>query len=224
MRDPPILQSEAGEAASRVPEDVRKRRSSGRPAEAHLGGKGEGRRKSAHDSEPSGDRVLVSVNIFLMRESEISLDRALAEWVLGRITPEQAQELAVRALQEGCTSRAAAIIAGLDTTSTTEIDDELPGLLREFGKSTPSRQEALKTLVDDCATQIADGRIDPVEGARMMWDYWVNEDESTTFYRQVESFIDLVVAADDDSITTEQCAQSVAEAQGFLRRGGLQQG
>lgn len=89
----------------------------------------------------------------------------------------------------------------------------------------PSEDEALKTLVDDCARRIAEGRIDPIRGARMMFDFWANEDESAEFLDQVRRFVDLATGCDDGGrdVAIDR-DEIVAEARAFLGRGGLQLG
>jgi hypothetical protein len=99
------------------------------------------------------------------------VERFLAEWVLGNVTPERAVQLAIQALEDGCDDASVAVIAGSKATTRGEIEDELPRLLRAVGKRLPSEDEALKTLVDDCAWRIANGELDPVQGARTMWRF-----------------------------------------------------
>ena len=157
-----------------------------------------------------------------MSRAVSALDLFLAEWVLGRVSPERAVQLAIRSLQDGCDEPSVAVIAGSRATTRAEIDAELPRLLRALGTQLPTDDEALKSLVDDCAQRIADGRLDPSRGASMMWEFWANENEGRAFYEQVRHFISLADECFEPGPHVAGCrAQVVAEAMAFLDRGGL---
>ena len=146
------------------------------------------------------------------------LDLFLADWVLGRSSPEDAVQRAIEALDAGCINPAVAIVAGTLTAHPTrcEIDPQLAHLLHDLGRRLPSPEQALKLLVDDCVQRIVDGRSDPVRGAWELFSFTANEDESAEFYGQVRRFVDLASEIDEpgDAI--------LAEARVFLDRGGLQ--
>jgi hypothetical protein len=87
----------------------------------------------------------------------------------------------------------------------------------------PSGDEAIKLLVDGCASEIASGSVDALDGARAMFDLWVNENEGTELMAQIRPFVDL--AFDEDSPFQEPDAKHAAiidEAKRLLGRGGLQ--
>lgn len=150
------------------------------------------------------------------------LDRFLAEWVLGHVSPEGAAQLATRALEDGCDHLSIAIIAGSNATTRGEIEDELPRLLAAAGRQLPSKGEALKTLVDDCAWRIANGEVDPVRGGWTMWSFSANEDESPEFFDQVRRFVDLAMDCDAPGPhVAKHRGEIVAEAHRFLDGGGL---
>jgi hypothetical protein len=157
-----------------------------------------------------------------VQDDAVHLDLFLARWVRWAATPEDAVRLATHAVEQGCSDHSIAVIAGSRATTRGEIEEELPRVLRVLRTRLPSRDEALKTLVDDCARQIAAGRIDPVHGAWSMFDFSTNEDESPEFYDQVRRFIDLAWGEDDagPDLTTYR-DEIVAEARAFLERGGL---
>jgi hypothetical protein len=157
-----------------------------------------------------------------MEERASSVDLFLASWVLGRVTPEGAVEFAIRALEAGCDDASIAIIAGSKATTGGEIEDELPRWLRAIGKQLPSQDEALKTLVDDCAWRIANGEVDPVRGAWRMWSFSANEDESPEFFDQVRLFVGLASECDNPGPNVaKHRGEIVAEARRFVDRGGL---
>ena len=151
------------------------------------------------------------------------LDVFLAEWVLRRVGPEDAVQRATQALATGCDDASIVSIASIAASKATtrgEIEAELPRVLRAFGRRRPSQEEALKTLVDDCAWRITNGESDPVQGARMMWSLWVDEDESLEFLDQVRAFIDLACDGPGSDAARHR-DEIVAEARAFLGRGGL---
>jgi hypothetical protein len=153
---------------------------------------------------------------------ETTLDQFLAQWVLRRTTPEEAVQLAKRAIAAGCRDDAVAVIAGSDATTRAEIEEELPRLLRGSNKRLPKADEAVKLLVDDCARQIACGEVDPVRGAWAMWEFWANEAASPRFHDQVQRFIDLAGECDSPGPHVAiRRAEIVEEADRFLARGGL---
>src|SRR5689334_3200003 len=112
--------------------------------------------------------------------SPTPLDRFLADWVLGRATPENTVQRAIEALDGGCIHPAVAVVAGTLTAHPTrsEIDPQLAHLLHDLGKRLPSPARALKLLVDECVQRIVDGRTDPIRGAWELFSFTANEDES----------------------------------------------
>jgi hypothetical protein len=153
---------------------------------------------------------------------EEALDRFLAQWVLGRATPEEAVQFATRALEAGCSDLTVAVIAGSDATTRTEVETALARLLRARDKRLPSADEALKVLVDDCARKIARGEVDPVRGAWAMWSFWANEADSPRFFGQVRAFIDLASECDDPGPHVGAYRAAIVEAaERFLAGGGL---
>lgn len=154
----------------------------------------------------------------------VDLELFLAEWTRGRLSPDDAVRRAVGALEAGCDHPSVAVVAGLTAAHPTleEVELEIDRLLRHLGRARPSADAALKTLVDDCARRIADGRIEPTTGAWELFDFTVNEDESAEFLDQLRALVDLVC---DWSNAGEQepppRGAIVTEAQAFLARGGL---
>jgi hypothetical protein len=74
---------------------------------------------------------------------------------------------ATQALAAGCDDASIVSIASIAASKATtreEVEAELPRVLRAFGRRRPSKEESLKTLVDDCAWRIANGEVDPLQG------------------------------------------------------------
>lgn len=61
-----------------------------------------------------------------------------------------------------------------------------------------------------------------MQGGWAIWQFEANEDESAQFSRQVRRFVDLASECDNAGPHVEQLREElVAEADAFLRRGGL---
>ena len=150
------------------------------------------------------------------------LDRLLARWVLGQVTPEAVVAEALGAVAAGCSHPSVAVVAGSKATTRGEIEPELMRLLRDLRKPVPAPEQALKSLVDGYASAIVRGDLDPVRGASEIFQLWANEDESEAFLSQVRAFVDLV--SDDvehfPGLDVRR-AEIVAEAQRFVAGGGL---
>jgi hypothetical protein len=76
---------------------------------------------------------------------EQDLELILARWVLRALPPEDVPALATEALVRGCEAASVAVVAGLSRPTRSEIEDELPDILRELDVTLPSKREALKT-------------------------------------------------------------------------------
>ena len=146
------------------------------------------------------------------------LQRAVADWVLGRLLPETVGERATTALADGCDDPTLAILA-TEPMTRAEIDDLLPALLRRHDLHRPSDAEALKTLVDDLAWQILHTDLDPIHAGHLLDAFSANEDESPTFYSEIDP---IVFPALHPGPQLDQTRQTIRdEAAAFLARGGL---
>lgn len=153
------------------------------------------------------------------------LELLLARWVLARLPPEAVPALAIDALQGGCASASVAIWAGLGRPTQAEIEAELPSLLKELRMTRPTQLQALKRLVDDCATAIVAGRLEPLAGAALIWDLWRSGFDRDAY---PETWLDLgplVGAASAGAGLSQARAPSAAEvterARALIARGGL---
>jgi hypothetical protein len=131
----------------------------------------------------------------------------------------------VQALERGCESSAVAVLAGAQAPTRADIEDELPALLREVGRTRPSELEALKTLVDDCARGIVEGSLEPVAGASHIWALWgydADPDNRPELWTDFRPFIGLASECENPGPhVAEYSADIVEEARALLRRGGL---
>lgn len=154
-----------------------------------------------------------------------NVDLLLARWVLGRLAPEDVPRLAVEALERGCGSPAVAVLAGAHDPTRADIEDELPAVLRDLGRSRPSELQALKTLVDDCAARIIEGDVEPVAGASHIWSLWgyaEDPDDRPELWTDFRPFIGLASECENRGPHVAGYASDIVEeAQALLRRGGL---
>lgn len=154
-----------------------------------------------------------------------NIDRLLARWVLGRLAPEDVPGLAVEALRRGCGSPAVAVLGGAHDPTRADVEDELPALLRDLGRSRPSELEALKTLVDDCAARIVEGDVEPVAGAAHIWALWgyaADPDDRPELWVDFRPFVGLASECENPGPhVAKYAADIVEEARALLHRGGL---
>ncbi len=154
-----------------------------------------------------------------------SVDLLLAEWVLGRLASEEVPRLAVEAMERGCQSPTVAVLAGAQHPTRADVEDEMSALLRDLRRRRLSELEALKTLVDDCATRIVDGDVEPVAGASRIWSLWgytADPDDRPELWTDFRPFIGLVSECENPGPhVAKYAADIVEEARALLRRGGL---
>jgi hypothetical protein len=149
----------------------------------------------------------------------------LAEWVLERLPPERLPDIAVAALEQGCDAPTLAVIVDLRNPARADVEDHLPRLLRDIDLRRPSRDEALKTLVDDAARRIVAGETDPLAGASYIWSLWGysrQPDGGSAMWADFRPFVGLASECEEPGphVTTYK-ADIVDEAKALLQRGGL---
>jgi hypothetical protein len=129
-------------------------------------------------------------------------------------------ELAVDALAAGCEAPEVAVFASLVRPIRSDIEEELPVLLRRLGLALPSPTAARKVVIDDLARRIADGSLPAVEGASAIWVQWV-EVLNYDFQDQVLPFVDLIDEWHGTEGAAEVEARIVGAARRFVAGGGL---
>lgn len=145
----------------------------------------------------------------------------LAEWELGALAPEAVPALAVAALERGCELPEVAVLAGFERPLHADVEDEVRDLLRRIGWSRPTRDEALKTVVDALARRIADGSVDPSVGAHRLW-LLANQVFNGPLFSQLAIFVGLASEWDDHAESRSAIAvQIVEEADALVAAGGL---
>lgn len=98
----------------------------------------------------------------------IDINVLKARYVLGQATPEQIVATADDLLNEGVYSDSLAQLL-VAPTSRDEIEPVFLRALRELNEALPSRHDAIMTVARAHAREIADGRIRPYEGAKVIW-------------------------------------------------------
>jgi hypothetical protein len=147
----------------------------------------------------------------------------LAEWELEVLAPEQVPALAVAALERGCDLREVTVLAGLERPLRADVDEEVGDLLRRIGWSRPTREQALKTVVDALARRIGDGSVPPSDGAHRLWRLANQGGFGGPLWTQLAIFVGLASEWDDHEEWRSSIeAQIVEEAQALIAVGGLQ--
>lgn len=156
-------------------------------------------------------------------QQDLGLEMALARWVLGELAPELVPELAVQAVQAGCEAPSVVLLAGQHAPTEREIEDELVGVFRETGLTPPTEMQALKVIVDECASRIVSGSVAPLAGARELWQRAPSSTRDFAVWEQLRPFIGYASEWEDheEGRSTYE-AGIVASAQALLDAGGLQ--
>lgn len=158
-------------------------------------------------------------------ENGVMLDdlvEPLAEWELGVLWPEEVPGLAVAALERGCELREVAVLAGLERPVRADVDEELGDLLRRIGWARPTRDQALKTVVDALAGRIGGGSVEPADGAHRLWRLANQGGFGGPLWTQLAIFVGLASEWDDHEESRPAIeAQIVEEAQALVAAGGL---
>jgi len=152
----------------------------------------------------------------------VEWEQWLARWELADLAPEDVPALAVEALEGGCGSKELAVLATLRRPTRSEVEEHLRPLLVSLGVHRPSRRVALKTVVDDCAKQLAYGTIEPYTGARKLWSLASQVHEDPSLFGQLSIFIGLASAWEERlNVRSAIETHMTSEARDFLARGGL---
>lgn len=147
----------------------------------------------------------------------------LAEWELGMLGPERVPELVVAALERGCELREVAVLAGLERPLRADVEEELGDLLRRVRWSRPTREQALKTVVDALAGRIGDGSVAPSDGAHRLWRLANQAAFGGPLWTQLAIFVGLASEWDDhEEYRPSIEVQIVDEARALIAAGGLQ--
>jgi hypothetical protein len=150
------------------------------------------------------------------------LRAALARWDLGLLAPESVPALAVAALGRGCAVPEIAVLAGLRAPLRADIEDELPDLLRRVGWSRPTREEAIKTVADDIATQIVDGAVAATDGAHDLWQLANLTGFGGPIWTQLSLFVGLASEWDDHKAQRPTLETAIVDAaRQLLASGGV---
>ena len=108
-------------------------------------------------------------------------DVGVAEYVLNG-DAQKLPAVAEQGLQEGLDTPSLRILAGLDENANPfELEDYLHRSLRELNYSILSKKQAINTGLEYYARQIKEGSIDPIEGARIISDEYLEKIDENMF-------------------------------------------
>jgi len=150
------------------------------------------------------------------------LREPLARWDLGLVAPESVPALATAALQRGCTTPEIAVLGGLRDLLRADIEDELRDLLRRVGWSRPTREEAIKTIADDVATQIVEVAVAVSDGAHELWQFANLAGFGGPLWTQLSPFVGLASERDDHEPQRPALETAIVDAaRQLLASGGV---
>jgi hypothetical protein len=146
----------------------------------------------------------------------------LSKWEIGDLRPEDVPDLAAQALAEGCTASELAVLATLTRPTRIDIEDELPSLLASLGVVRPPKRLALKIVIDDCVSEIAEQRLDPAGGAHKLWMLARENYAEPNLFGQLAVYVGLASEWDDHPEARPEIeSQIIRESQHFVGAGGL---
>ena len=149
------------------------------------------------------------------------LELILARWVLGDIAPENVPALATDALVDGCGASSVAVLAGLSRPTGSEIEEQLPALLRELGVTLPSERDAVKVAVDGLAREIVSGTVPPAAGAAGMASYVRTFQDDDTIWDQLAVFYGLAIELDEENRPSSVLDPEIVDATSTLLAAGV---
>lgn len=134
---------------------------------------------------------------------------AQAMWHVGGLSPEDAVDIATRALVEGVDGPALRQLAGVETDVTSwEVEHLFDRAWRDLGLEPVTYEEALRRAPKLVTVGIAKGMIDPYYGARWIWQkIW-----DKTHDDAVAQFIGMVSDYDDWPEERERYTREIIEA------------
>jgi hypothetical protein len=137
-----------------------------------------------------------------------------AEWVLGRIPPEDTPMIAARLLEQGYNSDALGVIAGLSKPTYLDLKDLLDQAFAEMGMERLGERESCVAVARSIAHMIYRFELDPYEGARRMAELSLQCAESS-----LQAFVGLASEWEDDPANRTFYEEDIRnEAETFLRR------
>ena len=104
-----------------------------------------------------------------MTESRYNLDRAIAQFMLGKLAYSELPDVACDALQLGLDGRAIRRLASLSKPSYFEVGDLFQRALLEMGIEQWSKKDAALFLAKEVATSILTGTKEPLAGGYEIW-------------------------------------------------------
>jgi len=127
---------------------------------------------------------------------KLSLESAVAHYILGDIRPEDLPALAERAVIAGFESPAMAELAYSLNKENEFIEKKFFNALEELKIKKPSRIEAGLAVAREIAISIVEERINPYEGARRIWwDVYVKIPQ----LKQLIPFVGMASEFEDDN-------------------------
>lgn len=132
-----------------------------------------------------------------------------ARWVLGLLPAQDAPQFAWEALVFGYDGPLLRALASLRAPTKWEVDHVFFPAIREMGFETYTEVEACRVLADDAADKILKGKLDAVEGASQIRDYWVRSGYIEELSRMARPFETLLCAGRRDDATRLEILQVV---------------
>lgn len=142
-------------------------------------------------------------------DQDDELIRIASLLVLDRQPTEDLPDIATDALVRGIDSPSLRVLAGTSTSDVRDARDLFWQAFDELGFEQPTSTKARWSLVMRWAADIEAGRIEPVEGARMIWwEGWEELDRPD----QLTAFVGLVSEWEDDPANRQAYDEDIRSA------------
>jgi hypothetical protein len=138
----------------------------------------------------------------------MQLTKAVREYILGSLLPDDLPAIAVRAIEDGYDSPALYELAGADGADTQHLRTLFCKAMDQLGITLPSPAQAGLAAALSIAEDILRGCIAPYEGAKQIWDKVYTRFPELT---QLRTFVGLASEYEDDEGHRPQYARDIIE-------------
>lgn len=123
--------------------------------------------------------MIVSVPLLLKQFTMTILDRANVYWSFGWLASDKLPGVALDALEQGMESPSVLELACRDGSEGLILHGLFEKALSELGRAPLSKLEAGRMIAREYAEEIANGKLSPIEGARLIWKVSLDCEELT---------------------------------------------
>lgn len=114
-----------------------------------------------------------------MSNAETSFDLAIAHWSFGWLPSDRLPDVAIQAMEMGFESPSLFALASSEKSADPDLHGLFGKVVSEMGRTRLSKSEAGRCIAREYARKICNGKISPVDGARVIWKVSLDCEELT---------------------------------------------